>query len=318
MGQLPKFYDPNLIVGFDTADDALVYRLRDDLAVVQTVDFFPPMVDDPYLFGQIAATNSLSDIYAMGGDPSIAMNLICFPTCLPIEMMGEILQGGYSKVAEAGAIVAGGHTIEDPEPKYGLCVTGFINPKDVLPNSRCQEGDLLVLTKPLGVGVLTTALKAQLLDDATTKLLTSSMATLNKYGKEAICKVGGAHACTDVTGFGFLGHASEMAKGSNKTIEVFSKDIPLLPQAVDFAKMGIIPSGAYENMHYLRNDVAADPAVPQHIMDLLCDPQTSGGLLVSMPEKQALQLVDRLNGVTPCSQIVGQVLSKQEKAIIVK
>ena len=296
----------------------MVYRLRDDLAVVQTVDFFPPMVDDPYLFGQIAATNSLSDIYAMGGDPAIAMNLICFPTCLPIEMMGEILQGGYSKVAESGAIVAGGHTIEDPEPKYGLCVTGFINPKDVLPNSNCKEGDLLVLTKPLGVGILTTAYKASLLDEATSKLLTQSMATLNKYGKEAICKVGGANACTDVTGFGFLGHASEMAKGSKKTIEIFSKDIPILPNAVDFAKMGIIPSGAYENAHYLRNDVVSDASVPQHIMDILSDPQTSGGLLVSMPEKQALELVNRLNGLTPCSQIVGQVLAPQEKAIIVR
>lgn len=286
--------------------------------MVQTVDFFPPMVDDPYLFGQIAATNSLSDIYAMGGDPSIAMNLICFPTCLPIEMMGEILQGGYSKVAEAGAIVAGGHTIEDPEPKYGLCVTGFMHPKDVLPNSSCQEGDLLVLTKPLGVGVLVTALKAQLLDDATTKLLTDNMSTLNKYGKDAILAVGGAHACTDVTGFGFLGHASEMAKGSGKTIELFSKDVPLLPQAVDMAKMGIIPSGAYENMHYLRNDVQADPSVPQHLLDLLSDPQTSGGLLVSLPEKQALELVQRLNGVTPCAQIVGQVLPLGEKAILVR
>jgi len=305
-------------VGFDTADDALVYRLRDDLAMVQTVDFFPPMVDDPYLFGQIAATNSLSDIYAMGGDPAIAMNLICFPTCLPIEMMGEILQGGYSKVAEAGAIVAGGHTIEDPEPKYGLCVTGFMQPKDVLPNSSCKEGDLLVLTKPLGVGVLVTALKAQLLDESTTKLLTDNMATLNKYGKDAVRAVGGANACTDVTGFGFLGHASEMAKGSGKTIEVFSKDVPLLPQAVDMAKMGIIPSGAYENMHYLRNDVLAEPSVPQHLMDLLCDPQTSGGLLVSLPEKQALELVQRLNGVTPCAQIVGQVLPQGEKAILVR
>lgn len=305
-------------MGFDTADDALVYRLRDDLAMVQTVDFFPPMVDDPYLFGQIAATNSLSDIYAMGGDPSIAMNLICFPTCLPIEMMGEILQGGYSKVAEAGAIVAGGHTIEDQEPKYGLCVTGFMHPKDVLPNSSCREGDLLVLTKPLGVGVLVTALKAQLLDEATTKLLCDNMSTLNKYGKDAIRAVGGAHACTDVTGFGFLGHASEMAKGSGKTIEVFSKDVPLLPQAVDLAKMGIIPSGAYENMHYLRNDVQADPSVPQHLLDLLSDPQTSGGLLVSLPEKQALELVQRLNGVTPCAQIVGQVLPLGEKAILVR
>lgn len=306
------------MVGFDTSDDALVYKVRDDLAVVQTVDFFPPIVDDPYLYGQIAATNSLSDIYAMGGDPALAMNLICFPTCLPIEIMGEILQGGYSKVQEAGAIIAGGHTIEDPEPKYGLCVTGFMNPKDVLPNSSCQEGDLLVLTKPLGIGVLTTAAKAQLTDDATYKMITETMATLNKYGKDAIVKVGGAHACTDVTGFGFLGHTSEMANGSKKTIEIFSKDVPILPGAADFAKMGIIPEGAYENMHYIEKDIAAASTVPQYLMDLLADPQTSGGLLVSMPEKQALQLVNLLNGVTPCAQIVGQVLPRQDKAVLVR
>lgn len=318
MRQLPKFFDPNLIVGFDTSDDALVYRVRDDLAVVQTVDFFPPVVDDPYLYGQIAATNSLSDIYAMGGDPSLAMNLICFPTCLPMEVMGEILQGGYSKVQEAGAIIAGGHTIDDPVPKYGLCVTGFIHPKDVLPNSNCKEGDLLVLTKPLGIGILTTALKAGLLDQATTKLVTDSMATLNKYGKDAVVRVGGANACTDVTGFGFLGHASEMAKGSNKTIEIFSADVPFLKAAEEFAKMGLVPAGAYENMHYIKDDVEIAPGVPQFLTDILADPQTSGGLLVSLPENHALQLVQELNGVTPCSQIVGQVLAPQEKAIIVR
>ncbi len=306
------------MIGFDTSDDALVYRVREDLAVVQTVDFFPPIVDDPYLYGQIAATNSLSDIYAMGGDPQLAMNLICFPTCLPIEVMGEILQGGYNKVQEAGAIIAGGHTIDDTSPKYGLCVTGFMNPKDILPNSSCKEGDLLVLTKPLGIGVLSTAAKAELTDDATFKLITESMAALNKYAKDAVVKVGGANACTDVTGFGFLGHASEMALGSKKTIEVFSKDIPLFPNAVEFAKMGLVPAGAYDNMRYIEKDVSIDASVEQHTVDLLADPQTSGGLLVSLPEKQALELVKELNGVTPCAQIVGQVLPAQEKAILVR
>ncbi len=318
MRQLPKFYDPNLIVGFETSDDALVYQVRDDLAVVQTVDFFPPVVDDPYLYGQIAAANSLSDIYAMGGDPALAMNLICFPTCLPMEVMGEILQGGYSKVQEAGAIIAGGHTIDDPVPKYGLCVTGFMHPKAVLPNSSCREGDLLVLTKPLGIGILNTAMKAQLTDSATEKQVTDNMSTLNKYGKDAVAKVGGANACTDVTGFGLLGHALEMAQGSGKTIEIFSKDVPFLAAAEEFAKMGIVPAGAYENMHYIKNDVEISSTVPQFLSDILADPQTSGGLLVSLPEKQALHLVQELNGVTPCAQVVGQVVNPKEKAIIVR
>ena len=318
MSHLPTFSDPNLIVGFDTSDDALVYKVRDDLAVVQTVDFFPPVVDDPFLYGQIAAANSLSDIYAMGGDPSLAMNLICFPTCLPVEVMAQIMEGGYSKVKEAGAIIAGGHTIDDPTPKYGLCVTGFMHPKDVLPNSTCREGDLLVLTKPIGLGVLNTAAKAQMTDDATLKLITDTMAHLNKYAKDGVVKVGGAHACTDVTGFGLLGHASEMALGSKKTIELFSKDIPILPHAAEFAKMGLVPAGAYENMHHIEKDVSMASDVPQYLADLLSDPQTSGGLLVSMDEKHALELVKELNGITPCAQIVGQVLAPQEKAIIVR
>lgn len=232
--------------------------MRDDLAVVQTVDFFPPIVDDPYTFGQIAAANSLSDIYAMGGDPTLSMNLICFPTCLPMDVMAKIMQGGASKVKEAGAIIAGGHTIEDSEPKYGLCVTGFMHPDQVMQNSNCKEGDLLVLTKPLGIGVLTTANKAQLLDQQTYDQMVEAMATLNKYAKDVMMEVG-ANACTDVTGFGLIGHASEMAKGSGLTIELFSKEVPIIEAAIDFAKMGIIPSGAYNNMAFVKDDVRFAP-----------------------------------------------------------
>lgn len=305
-----------MIVGFDTSDDALVYKVRDDLAVVQTVDFFPPIVDDPYTFGQIAAANSLSDIYAMGGDPTLSMNLICFPTCLPMDIMAKIMQGGADKVKEAGAIIAGGHTIEDSEPKYGLCVTGFIHPDHVMENSNCKEGDLLVLTKPLGIGVLTTANKAQLLDQQTYDQMVEAMATLNKYGKDVMMEVG-ANACTDVTGFGLVGHASEMAKESDVTIELFSKDIPIIEAAIDFAKMGIIPSGAYNNLAFVKDDVQFADSVPQHIQDLLVDPITSGGLLISLPEEKAYELVEKLKGVTICNAIVGRVVKKQEKAIVV-
>ena len=305
-----------MIVGFDTSDDALVYKVRDDLAVVQTVDFFPPIVDDPYTFGQIAAANSLSDIYAMGGDPSLSMNRNCFPTCLPMDILSKIMKVGADKVKEAGAIIAGGHTIEDSEPKYGLCVTGFIHPDHVMENSNCKEGDLLVLTKPLGIGVLTTANKAQLLDQQTYDQMVEAMATLNKYGKDVMMEVG-ANACTDVTGFGLVGHASEMAKGSDVTIELFSKDIPIIEAAIDFAKMGIIPSGAYNNLAFVKDDVQFADSVPQHIQDLLVDPITSGGLLISLPEEKAYELVEKLKGVTICNAIVGRVVKKQEKAIVV-
>lgn len=305
-----------MIVGFDTSDDALVYKVRDDLAVVQTVDFFPPIVDDPYTFGQIAAANSLSDIYAMGGDPTLSMNLICFPTCLPMDVMAKILQGGASKVKEAGAIIAGGHTIEDSEPKYGLCVTGFMHPDKVMQNSNCKEGDLLVLTKPLGIGVLTTANKAQLLDQKTYDEMVEAMATLNKYGKDVMMEVG-ANACTDVTGFGLIGHASEMAKGSGLTVELYSKNIPIIEAAIDFAKMGIIPSGAYNNREFVQSDVSFAPDVPQYMQDLMYDPITSGGLLISLPEQKAQELVEKLKGVTICNAIVGRVTAKQDKAIVV-
>ena len=290
--------------------------MREDLAVVQTVDFFPPIVDDPYTFGQIAAANSLSDTYAMGGDPTHSTNLICFPTCLPMDVMAKIMQGGASKVKEAGAIIAGGHTIEDSEPKYGLCVTGFIHPDKVMKNSNCKEGDLLVLTKPIGIGVLTTANKAQLLDEKTYDQMVEAMATLNKYGKNVMMEVG-ANACTDVTGFGLIGHASEMAKGSDLTIELFSNEVPIIEAAIDFAKMGIIPSGAYHNMAFVQDDVRFADSVPQYMQDLLVDPITSGGLLISLPEEKAHELVKKLEGVTICNKIVGRVTAKQDKAIIV-
>ena len=306
------------MVGFDTSDDACVYQLREDLAIIQTVDFFPPVVDDPYTYGQIAATNALSDVYAMGGSPNLAMNLICFPNCLPLDVLEGILQGGYDKVREAGAIIVGGHTIEDPEPKYGLCVTGFLHPKDVLANSTAKEGDLLVLTKPLGLGVMTTANKADLASPEEYQEMVRLMTTLNKGGQEAMLRVGGAHACTDVTGFGMLGHTYEMASGCGMTVELYAKDLPLIPSAVEYAKMVIIPSGAYENRNYLEEKVSFGADVPEVVIDLLCDPQTAGGLLIALPEDKAVELVKQLDGVTPCAKVVGEVKAYSGKSIEVR
>lgn len=293
-------------MGFDSSDDAAVYKVREDLAVVQTVDFFPPIVDDPYTYGQIAATNSLSDIYAMGGTPATAMNLICFPSCLPVELIGEILAGGYHKVQEAGAIIAGGHTIDDEEPKYGLCVTGFMHPKDVLTNASCKVGDVLVLTKALGTGILSTAAKADLLTPAEYKRMVELMTTLNKYAQSCMSQVG-ANACTDVTGFGFLGHSFEMAQGSGMTIAIDSHRIPVVPRALELANEGIIPAGAYANMGYLQPHITIAPTVPLALSDALVDPQTAGGLLISLPEHKAPQLLKLLEEFTGDAAIVGSV-----------
>ncbi|MGL4107969.1 selenide, water dikinase SelD [Clostridium sp. LP20] len=313
---LPKFEDSNLLVGFDKKDDALVYKVSDDKVVIQTVDFFPPMVDDPYTFGQIAATNALSDVYAMGGDPAIAMNLLCFPSCLDPSIMHEILAGGYSKVQEAGAIIAGGHTIADPTPKYGLCVTGFAHPSDILTNSNAKSGDVLVLTKPLGIGILNTATKAELLTLNEIHKVTKVMTELNKYAKESINGLS-VNACTDITGFSLIGHGYEMASGSNKTIQFFSHEIPVLPKALEYAKMGIIPEGMYNNLDYLKDNFKASANVSQEIQDVLLDPQTSGGLLLSMPEKDAKEYLSRMECYTPWARIIGEVTDKGNSSIII-
>ena len=314
MAGLPKFPAENLLVGFDTSDDACVYRLTEDQAVIQTVDFFPPIVDDPRMYGQIAAANSLSDVYAMGGVPAFALNILCFPTCLPLEMLREILDGGYAKVQEAGAIIAGGHSIDDPIPKYGLCVTGFIHPAKVWSNAGAREGDLLILTKPLGSGITTTAAKAGLITPAQLAPSLEAMATLNKYARDVVAVVG-ANACTDITGFGLLGHAGEMADGSNKTIEIFSEKIPLLTGALSLAQREIIPGGAERNRDYMEGRVDFAPNVGGALQSVLWDPQTSGGLLVSVGEADAIVLLSRLEQVCPGSAIVGQVQARGDVSI---
>lgn len=314
---LPSFEDSNLIVGFDKKDDALVYKVSDDKVVIQTVDFFPPMVDDPYTFGQIAATNALSDVYAMGGSPSIAMNLLCFPSCLDPSIMHDILAGGYNKVQEAGAIIAGGHTIADPTPKYGLCVTGFAHPSEILTNSNAKTGDVLVLTKPLGMGILNTATKAELLTKDEIKEVTNVMIELNKYAKESF-KGLTVNSCTDITGFSLVGHSYEMASGSNKTLEIFSDNVPILSKALEYAKMGILPEGMYNNQEYLKDTFTCLSNVSQEMHDALLDPQTSGGLLLSMPEKDAKEYLSRMECYTPWARIIGQVTDKKDSHIIIK
>lgn len=314
---LPTFHDPNLLVGFETSDDACVYKLNDSTAIIQTVDFFPPMVDDPYTFGQIAAANALSDIYAMGGTPAIAMNLLCFPSCLDPSIMHDILAGGYNKVAEAGAIIAGGHTIADATPKYGLSVSGFAHPDEILTNCSSKTGDLLVLTKPIGIGIMNTASKAGLLSEDKIKEISDIMTTLNKHAKEASSGLK-VNSCTDVTGFSLIGHSFEMAKGSNKTIEIFSNDVPVISDAVNYASMGIIPEGMYNNLEYLKDSFKASNDIKQELLDVLLDPQTSGGLLLSMPEKDALEYVSRMEEFTPYCRIVGQTRELSNKHILIK
>lgn len=314
---IPKNIDPNLIVGIDTSDDGAVYKINEDTAMIQTVDFFTPVVDDPYTFGQIAAANSLSDVYAMGGDPKLAMNIIAFPNCLSTEVMTEILKGGNDKVLEAGALIVGGHTVEDDEPKYGLTVTGFIHPEDVVTNSNLKENDYLVITKPLGLGILNTAIKADMVSSEGYNKAVKTMTTLNKKAKDAMIEVG-VNSCTDITGFGLLGHALEMAKGSNKTIKFSSERIPYIKEAYELANMGIIPEGAYTNKSFIGNSVKISENVSEPLKDMMFDPQTSGGLLISVSEEKINMLMEQLKKLDTEYDIIGRVSKKQEHYIIVE
>ena len=308
-------FDPRLLVGYDSSDDACVYSVSDDVAVIETVDFFTPIVDDPYLFGQIAAANALSDVYAMGGVPKLAMNLLCVPSCLPLDTVRAILEGGHDKAVEAGCVIAGGHTIQDDEPKYGLCVTGFVHPQHILKNIGAQPGDVLVLTKALGVGVITTALKAALADDSARDSAYASMAALNAKAAQAVREVENVHACTDVTGFGLLGHSYEMASGSGVTVRLHGAALPLLPQAEELADMGIVPGGAYRNRDYVKPHLRVLDGAQRARLDLAADPQTSGGLLVSLPRADAEELLEKLHAFAPWSAIVGEVLPQGESAL---
>lgn len=304
--ELPKIDSRQLLIGYDTSDDACVYQINETTAMIQTVDFFPPMVDDPYLFGQIAAANALSDVYAMGGRPALAMNLLCVPSCLEPEIVGQIMAGGASKAMEAGCIIAGGHSIHDNEPKYGLCVSGFVHPGHILANSTARPGDQLILTKALGTGVLTTAQKGNLIDSETFSAALDSMRTLNKYAAEAAEGLQ-VHACTDITGFGLAGHLCEMAEGSGVSAQLNASGPALLPQAREMAEMGMIPSGAYRNRDYFSSRIELDSQVREAVTDLLFDPQTSGGLLFSVAESDTQRLLDRLHLTGITAEHIGEI-----------
>jgi selenide,water dikinase len=309
--------DPNLIVGMEHAEDAGVYKLRDDLAVIQTVDFFTPIVDDPYTFGQIAVTNALSDVYAMGGRPLTAVNIVCFPAkTMDMSILRQILQGGLDKMREAGVLLIGGHSVEDQEPKYGLSVIGVIHPDRVLLNRGSRAGDKLILTKPLGTGIVSTALKGGLADEILVAKSTMYMTTLNKKAAELMLEMPDIHACTDVTGFGFLGHACEMVEDSDVGMLIHASSVPFFPGVKELVEKGIVPGGLERNRQYRSKLIEADPSCPDWMVDIMFDPQTAGGLLIALPEKQAEALIGRMHseGIAEAA-IVGEIISKPKGKI---
>lgn len=278
-------YDANLLVGYDKSDDASVYRVSDELAIVQTTDFFPPIVDDPFMYGQIAATNALSDVYAMGGEPKLALNIMCIPEKMDKATVQEILRGGYAKAYEAGAIITGGHTIHGAEPIYGLAVTGFVKPENVWTNSGAQPGDVLLLTKPLGVGILTTAAKAGLVEQALLDKLYVQMSTLNKYAHDILVNYS-VHACTDVTGFALLGHSLEMAQGSGVTVHLKAQDVPYHEEAYEMADMGFIPAGAYRNRDFAEEGVRVAGDVARALQDIFTTRRRAEACCVPFPRRK--------------------------------
>lgn len=307
-------YDPRLIVGYDKSDDASVYVITDEVALVQTIDFFPPIVDDPYLFGQIAAANALSDVYAMGGEPRTALNIMCLPESMDRHTVHEILRGGYAKAYEAGAIITGGHTIHGAEPIYGLAVAGFVHPQKVLTNSGAKPGDVLLLTKPLGVGVITTAAKAELVEAPVLERIYRQMATLNRAARDVLVEYP-VHSCTDVTGFALLGHSFEMAQGSGCTLHIQAHAVPFHPEALELARMGFIPAGAYRNREYAQAGVQVNGQVELALEDLFYDPQTSGGLLAAVPEECADECLERLLAAGVEAARIGYVTEQQDAAV---
>lgn len=312
-------HDPHLLVGIETGDDAAVYQLSDDVALVQTVDFFPPIVDDPYTYGQISAANSLSDIYAMGARPITAMNIVAFPKDLPKEILREILRGGAEKATEAGVPIVGGHTIDDAEPKYGMAVTGIVHPGKQLTNAGAKAGDVLILTKPIGSGVITTAAKAERADGAVLQEAVRHMTTLNKAASEAAVEVG-VNACTDITGFGLLGHLRGMAKASGVSARVRLSEVPLMRGAWELGvEQEIAPGGTFRNRGFVERDVTWGEGVHPKAFLILCDPQTSGGLLLAVPRAKAERLLKalRVRGVAHAA-VVGEIADGRPGAIEVK
>lgn len=310
--------DKNLIVGLDRADDAGVYRVTDEIAIIQTVDFFTPIVDDPYWFGQIAAANALSDVYAMGGQPKTAMNLVAFPVKeMDISILRQVIQGGLDKMKEADVVLVGGHSVEDKELKYGLSVTGFIHPDRVLTKKNLHPGDLLVLTKPLGTGIINTAIKGALASSEAVDTVTLLMARLNRIPAE-LMQGYSVHACTDITGFGLLGHLTEMAQGSGFSVRLHADSIPVLPETIDYAAMGLVPAGAYRNRDFYQNLIRFEPGVDPFLKDILFDPQTSGGLLICMPAGETERFLGELKASSISeAAVIGEVVYGPDELIMV-
>ena len=316
---MPLVYDPNLITGIEHAEDAGVYKLSPDLALVQTVDFFTPTVDDPYTFGQIAATNALNDVYAMGGKPLTAMNIVCFPVKeMDIAVLRDVLRGGLDKMREAGVLLVGGHSVEDKEIKYGLAVTGLIHPDKVLFNRGALAGDSLILTKPLGTGIVSTALKGGEIDPQLLLQAIDSMTRLNKKAAELIMENGSIHACTDITGFGLLGHACEMVEGSTVGLRINSATVPLFNGLKKLVEEGFVPGGLYRNKNFRIAQIEAADTCPSWLLDVFFDPQTAGGLFFSLPAEQAAPLVEKMQSAgIGDTAIVGEVVSDHPGRIFV-
>ena len=308
LADLPLETDPNLLVGRETSDDAGVYKLREDLALIQTLDFFTPIVNDPYIFGQIAAVNALSDIYAMGGKPLTAMNIVCFPKkSLEKSVLKQILKGGLEKIHEAGALLVGGHSVDDVELKYGLSVTGIIHPDKVMTNAGARPGDHLILTKPIGTGIIATALKGKVASKEAEQAMIAVMVESNRVAAEVMQEVG-AHGCTDITGFGLLGHALEMAVASKYCLVITSSQVPIIPFAREYAQMGMVPGGTHANRNYCHRSLEVDSTIPAYLLDILSDAQTSGGLLIAVASEKARTLLSRLKeqGIGEAS-LIGEV-----------
>ncbi len=308
---------PDLLVGNDTGDDAAVYRLDDKTALVVTVDFFTPITDDPYEFGLVAAANSLSDVYAMGGKPLLALNVVGFPAELAVEMLGDVLKGGYDKATEAGCLIVGGHTVDDAEPKYGLTVVGLVEPGKEVTNANAKPGDVLVLTKPIGTGIITTGCKQGITPDAVLKHAVDIMAELNKGAAEAMMKVG-VNACTDITGFGFMGHLKTMVRASGVGARIRVADVPVLPGVWDLLKKGTVPAGTFRNMSGVEDTVDWDDGLTEAQRLLMCDAQTSGGLLISVPRAKLDQLLSELDASgVETKAVVGEITAENPGRISV-